>query len=127
VAREIDADRFQSATDIYLEARRSDPFFHLDADAQVKTAHWLERSGLYAHAVNAHLDFARFNIDDPRSVHSLARAATLLATRLQRSTESIDVIEQALTRFPDHPLREWLESELQSLRRGPRVLSARAG
>ena len=102
----------ERATEVYLEARRADPTFHLPSEQQRKIAHWLEKTGRWKEAVTAHLDQARFHRDDPASVHSLARAATLLTTRLRDGRGAREVLEDARRRFPEHPLRDWIEGEL---------------
>lgn len=107
--------RLQDASDIYAEARRGDPVFHLEASQQKRVAHFLEKLGRDADAVNAYLDLQRFNQDHPDAVHAMVRAATILVTRLRRSHEGLELFERARTEFPDHPLQAWLEQEHRRL------------
>lgn len=105
----------QHASDVYAEARRGDPVFHLEAAQQKRVAHFLEKVGRDADAVRAWTDLHRFNVDHPDAVHALVRAATILITRLRRSHEGLELFERARTEFPDHPLQGWLEQEHRKL------------
>jgi len=111
----LKAGSMQRASDVYAEARRGDPVFHLEASQQKRVAHFLEKVGRDADAVRAWTDLHRFNTDHPDAVHALVRAATLLITRLRRSHEGLELFERARTDFPDHPLQSWLEQEHRKL------------
>ena len=113
----LDDGRMADACEIYGEARRGDPVFHLDAKQQKRIAHFLEKLGRDREAVQAYLDLQRFHRDHPDAVHALVRAATILVTRLRRSHEGLELFEQARTEFPDHPLQSWLEQEHRKLLR----------
>jgi hypothetical protein len=117
LARFLEAQRTSAAVDVYVEARRADPVFHLPAAEQGRVAFWLEKTGRFAHSVRAHLDFARFHADHPASIHAMARAATLLSTRLGEPDEAREVLDDALRGAREHPLHDWMLAERRRLGR----------
>lgn len=131
VDRAIANGQLNAAAEIYVEARRGDPVFHLPLRDQKRVAHFLEKVGHDADAVRAWMDLQRFNRDHPDAVHALVRAATLLITRMRRSHEGLELFERARTEFPDHPLQGWLEQEhrklLHASLRHDRTVSVRPG
>ena len=117
-------DRLAEACDVYSEARRGDSSFHLDTAEQRRVAHFLEKLGRDREAVTAYLDLYRFDRDHPDALHALARAGTLMITRLRRGEEGLELFERALDEFPDHPMQGWLEREYQALRADRRGFAA---
>ena len=107
--------RMVEASEVYAEARRGDPTFHLQPDAQRKLAFWLEKQCRWEDAVRAWSDLARFHQDHPDAVHALARSASLMVTRLRREHEGLEQMERILRDYPDHPLRDVLQQEHRKL------------
>lgn len=117
VVRLLTDDRNVDACEIHVEARRGDHAFHLGANDQRRIAFYLEKQGRWQEAVDAHIDFVRFHAGHPEAIVSQTRAATLLVTRLARRSDGLREIEDALRRFPEHPLREVLQQEHRRLAR----------
>ena len=90
-----------AAAEIYMEARRGNGSFALPPADMRKLAFWLEKSTRFAEAASCYLDLARLYPHDPGREHAMARAATLLQTRLGARQSALEVIEEALADFPD--------------------------
>jgi membrane associated rhomboid family serine protease len=106
-----------SAAEIYLEARRGSSVFVAAPDDQKKIAFWLEKSTRFAEAVTAYLDLARFYPEHEHREHALARASSLLVTRLKDRREGLAILDEALEGCSDDTWRPLLERERFRLRR----------
>lgn len=105
------------AAEIYLEARRGSSVFVATPDDQKKIAFWLEKSTRFAEAVTAYLDLARFYPEHSHREHALARASSLLVTRLKDRREGLAILDEALEGCSDDIWRPLLERERFRLRR----------
>jgi membrane associated rhomboid family serine protease len=109
--RRLEASDGAGAVEVYREARRGIPVFHLPPEAQRRIAFLLEKCGRLREAATAYADLARFHPQEPSAAHGLARAATLLLDRLGDEDAGRSALEEALAVFPDDPLSHWLQRE----------------
>lgn len=109
------AGDFEGACQLYLEARRGNASFVLSPRAQRRMAFWLEKSTRFAWASTAYLDYARFYAAQDGADVALARAATLMLTRVGDREEGLSMLQRAIDEHPRSPWRRMLEDELVRL------------
>lgn len=107
----MEREEIGAALEIYLEGRRGNGSFVLAPRQQRLLAFWLEKSTRFSEAVRAYLDLARVYSDRPERGHALARAATLLLTRLNDRERGLEVLSEAIESFPHGAWRPLLEEE----------------
>lgn len=115
--RHLEDGDLPRATEIYLEARRGNSVFALPVAEMRRIAFWLEKSTRFADAAACYLDMARVYPEDAGREHALARAATLLHTRLGNDEQALDVIDEALSDFPDGEWQGFLSNQRARIER----------
>jgi membrane associated rhomboid family serine protease len=107
----IEREEMATAMEIYLEARRGNGSFVLPPHQQRLMAFYLEKCTRFPEAVRAYLDLARVYPGRPEHGHALARAATLLISKLDERREGLEVLNEAIESYPHGAWRPLLENE----------------
>ncbi len=111
VAQRMRRSDMAGACEVFIEARRANAAFILSPRRQRRVAFWLEKSTQFAWAATAYLDYARFYGGREGADHAMARAATLLLTRVGNRDEGLAALERAIDEHPRSPWRHMLEQE----------------